>query len=369
MSVTHTVSGPTEPGPVLVAMVKAAQKQKTRLIRRLLPDHSQRVRHAVQIAFVVLNAAIGVQFYKFVRFYETGGMGQNVSRPAGVEGFLPIAGLMNLKAALLTGSIPKIHPAGMFLIVAFLTISFVFRKTFCSWLCPVGTISEYLWKLGRKLLKRNVRVPRKLDIGLRGLKYLLLGFFLYAVASMSPRDIAAFLQSPYGLIADVKMLNFFRFLGEAGLIVVGLLVLLSVLIQNFWCRYLCPYGALMGLASLLSPLKITRNADACIDCAKCAKACPSHLPVDRLITIKSAECTACMECVAVCPAEKALVFAAPKRKEVPAWAVAAGIATIFLGTVTYAKATHRWNTEIPSQVYQYLVTHADEATHPMPGRE
>jgi polyferredoxin len=253
---------PPKPASVLVEMVKAASKPKKKLIRRLVPDKSLRIRGTLQIAFILLNVFIGVQFYKFVRFFELGGVGQAVTRPAGVEGYLPIAGLMNLKAALLTGEIPKIHPAGMFLIVAFLTISFVFRKTFCSWLCPVGTISEYLWKLGRKLFKRNLNVPRWLDISLRGLKYLLLAFFLYAVISMSPRDIYAFLQSPYGIIADVKMLNFFRFLGETGLIVVGVLVLLSVVIQNFWCRYLCPYGALMGVASLLSPLRIRRNTES-----------------------------------------------------------------------------------------------------------
>lgn len=364
-----TMMTPPKPGPVLVEMVKAAPKPKKKLIRRLLPDNSQRIRHTVQIAFMLLNVFLGVQFYRWVRFYETGAVGSPVSRPAGVEGYLPIAGLMNLKAAILTGEIPKIHPAGMFLIVAFLAISFVFRKTFCSWLCPVGTLSEYLWKLGRKLLGRNLHVPRWLDIGLRSLKYLLLAFFLWAVYSMAPPDIHAFLESPYGLIADVKMLNFFRFLGETGLIVVGVLMLLSVVIQNFWCRYLCPYGALMGLASMFSPLRIRRNPDTCIDCAKCAKACPSQLPVDQLITIKSAECTACMECVAVCPAEQALVFAAPKKKIVPAWAVAAGIAIIFFGTVGYAKTTHRWNSDISSQVYKYLVPNADQASHPMPGRD
>ncbi len=364
-----TLTPPSEPGPVLVEMLKNGPKTKKKLIRRLVPDNSQRIRFTVQAAFILLNLYLGIQFLRFVHFFEKGGIGEVPTRPAGVEGYLPIAGLMNLKAALLTGEIPKIHPAGMFLIVAFLTISFVFRKTFCSWLCPVGTISEYLWKLGRKIFRRNLNVPRWLDIGLRGLKYLLLAFFLYAVISMTPRDIHAFLQSPYGLIADVKMLNFFRFLGELGLVVIGTLVLLSVVIQNFWCRYLCPYGALMGLASLFSPLKIRRNPETCIDCAKCAKACPSKLPVDQLVMIKSAECTGCLECVAVCPAEKALVFAAPKKKEVPAWVVAAGIGVIFFGVVGYAKTTGRWNTNIPAQVYQYLVVHADEATHPMPGRE
>ena len=66
----------------------------------------------------------------------------------------------------------------------------------------------------------------------------------------------------------------------------ALLVLASVFVQNFWCRYLCPYGALMGLAALASPLRIRREASLCIDCAKCAKACPSALPVDRLVAIR-----------------------------------------------------------------------------------
>src|SRR3954447_4260390 len=170
---------PPEPASILVEMVKAAPKPKKKLVRRLIPDYSQRLRRSVQIAFTLLNGFLGIQFLRFVHFYERGGVGQIPTRPAGVEGFLPIAGLMNLKSFLLTGHIPKLHPAGMFLIVSFLTISFIFRKTFCSWLCPVGTLSEYLWKLGRKLFKGNLLVPRKLDIGLRGLKYLLLGFFLW----------------------------------------------------------------------------------------------------------------------------------------------------------------------------------------------
>jgi polyferredoxin len=313
-----------------------------------------------------LNVAIGIEFYRWVRYFETGGATAYVARPAGVEGWLPIAGLMNLKAAILTGHVPVIHPAGMFLIAAFLTISLLFRKAFCSWLCPIGTLSEYLWKFGRKLFRRNLRLPRWVDVPLRGLKYLLLAFFLWAVSTMSAGAISDFLRSPYGLIADVKMLNFFRFVGLTGAVVIAVLVLLSVVIQNFWCRYLCPYGALMGLAALFSPVRIRRETEPCIDCAKCAKACPAALRVDQLIQIRSAECTACLECVAVCPAEGALYVSLPRRRRVPVWAVAAGVAAIFVGTVGYAKLTGRWNSDIPRQVYMQLVPHADQATHPMP---
>jgi hypothetical protein len=85
-------------------------------------------------------------------------------------------------------------------------------------------------------------------------------------------------------------------MGQTGAIVVATLAMASLFIQNFWCRYLCPYGALLGLTSWLSPLRIRRDAHACIDCSKCAKPCPSALPVDKLVTIKSAECTGCLEC-------------------------------------------------------------------------
>jgi polyferredoxin len=344
--------------------VHAPKAPKKKLVRRATRDHSQKIRRGMQIAFLILNVWIGVQFYMFVRWCETAGQTMQASRPAGVEGWLPIAALMNLKLWIASGELPSIHPAGMFLLIAFLGISFAFRKAFCSWLCPVGTLSEGLWKLGKKLFKRNWQIPRLFDIPLRGLKYLLLALFGYAVVSMSAEAIRAFLAGPYGVVADVKMLNFFRYMGETAAIVIILLVIASVFVQNFWCRYLCPYGALMGFVSMLSPLRIRRNPDPCIDCGKCAKACPSLLPVDQLITIKSAECTGCLECVAVCPAEGALMFAAPRKKAVPVWAVAAGIAVVFLGLVSYAKVTNHWNTNIPQRVYMDLVPKAAEFEHP-----
>jgi polyferredoxin len=193
---------------------------------------------------------------------------------------------------------------------------------------------------------------------------------------MSARAINAFMGSPYGVVADVKMLNFFRFLGETGLIVVGVLVISSMLVQNAWCRFLCPYGALLGIASWLSPTRIRRDTEACIDCGKCTKACPSALRVDQLVTIKSAECTGCLECVAVCPAQGALQMALPGKSQgagrgngrrLPVWAMAAGIAAMFLGIVGFAKASGVWETHLSNALYQQLVPHANEATHPMPG--
>src|SRR5499425_2688590 len=154
-----------------------AVKPKKRLIRRTDRDYSQKSRLGFQAAFLAMNVWLGVQFYFWVRHFETSGASPYVHRPAGVEGWLPIAGMMNLKYFLATGHVPTLHPAAMFLLITFLSIAFLFRKAFCSWLCPIGTISEYLWRAGKRLFGRNFFLPRWLDLPLRGLKYLLLGFF------------------------------------------------------------------------------------------------------------------------------------------------------------------------------------------------
>ena len=339
-----------------------SRKRKT-FVRRT-GGNAQRIRQAVQWAFLALNVWIGVEFYLFVRYYETGGKTLYVERPAGVEGWLPIASLMNLKYLLVTGEAPAMHPAGMFLLLSFAGISVLVRKTFCSWLCPVGTVSEWLWKLGRHIFRRNWSLPRWYDIPLRSLKYILLGLFLYAVGSMTPAAIRAFLEGPYGVISDVKMLNFFRHMSAAAAVTVGVLVLLSVFIQNFWCRYLCPYGALMGLVSRFSPARVRRAPDLCIDCAKCARACPSQLAVDKLVTISSVECTGCLECVTSCPAEEALFFSLPRQRRFPAWAAAAAIAVIFVAVAGYARLAGYWRTDIPASVYFELIPRASEFRHP-----
>jgi polyferredoxin len=342
---------------------RIAIRTKKVLQRRRVPSLIRNLRPVYQVSFAVLNVWIAVQFYFFVRQFELAEKPYTVGRPAGVEGWLPIAGLMNLKAFILTGRIPEIHPATMVLLATFLGLSILARKAFCSWLCPVGTISEWLWKAGRHIFGRNFRLPRWLDIPLRSLKYILLGLFAYVVVAMSVESIRAFLDSPYGIVADVKMLNFFRYLGTTGAVVLGILALASIFVQNFWCRYLCPYGALMGLAALASPLRIRRDPVLCIDCAKCAKACPSALPVDKLVQIRSAECLGCMECVNICPAEGALDMKAFRRR-VPSWAIAAAVACVFLTAVGWAKASSHWNSQVPYSLYERLIPHAAEFEHP-----
>jgi polyferredoxin len=348
--------------PVDASIPPAAKPAKKKLKRRIA-DNSQRIRSVVQWAFFVLNLWIGVEFYLFVKHFETGGQWPAVSRPPGVEGWLPIASLMNLKAFFMTGEVPEIHPAGMFLLAAFLLISLLLRKAFCSWLCPIGAISEALWKLGEKTFGRTWRVPRWGDYILRSLKYVLMGLFFWVIGAMSAAAIRAFLDGPYGVVSDVKMMNFFRYLSVGGAITIAVLVLLSVVVRNFWCRYLCPYGAMLGLLSAVSPVRIKRAADPCIDCAKCAKACPSLIPVDQLLQVRTAECTGCYECISACPVDDALEMKAAKWR-LPAWGMAAAMAVIFFGFVSYAQFSGYWHTNLPDAVYSELVPNADQYDHP-----
>lgn len=339
---------------------RAAKKK----IVKAKPEGFPRLRRTFQIAFLLLNVSIGVDFWLFVRHYETLGATPAVPRPPGVEGWLPIAGLMNLKIWIATGTLPRMFPAGVLLLAAFLAIAFLFRKAFCSWLCPIGTFSEALWRLGRRVLGRSFAPPRWLDVGLRGLKYLLLGFFVWTVANMPVESLQAFLASPYGFIADVKMLNFFRHIGLGAALVIATLVLLSTVIQNFWCRYLCPYGGLLGLVASLSPVRIRRDAAACSDCGKCARVCPARLPVDAKASIASPECTGCADCVAACPVQGALALTVAPRRRIPAWAFAGGIAAVFLGVVLAAKVTGHWRTDVPAAVYQELIPQEGALGHP-----
>lgn len=324
-----------------------------------------RLRALVQWGLLAACLYLGVRFGLFVRHFETFGQSPLVTRPPGVEGFLPIGALVSLKNWLVNGVIDPVHPAALVLFLTFLALALLARNAFCSWLCPVGTLSEWLWKGTRRLTGRTFQIWRWLDAPLRALKYLLLIVFLkLIVVDMPAAALQGFLASPYWAVADVKMLHFFTRPSTLSLVVIGVLTVLSLVYRNFWCRYLCPYGALLGLLGLLGPLKVRRNPQLCSDCGRCTAVCPSRIAVHRQTTVRSLECTGCLTCVAGCPADGALQMRpAFWQRPIPGWGFALLVVLIFAGGIGAGMLSGHWESALTYQDYQRLIPFASRLGH------
>ena len=326
-------------------------KWHRRLLVRLNED-SQFLRSTVQLAFALLCVWIGIEFYLFMKWGQSGGAALFVQRPPGAEGFLPISALISLKYWIQTGVVNAVHPSGLFILVAILAIALFLKKAFCGWMCPIGTLSEALWMLGARIFGSNVRLPRFLDYPLRAVKYLLLLFFVYAILQMSVEDLRIFIYSPYNKMADVKMYTFFSGISAFAFWTILILLAVSVVIKNFWCRYLCPYGALLGALSWLSPVKITRNKATCVDCELCTRACPSDISVHKVTRVWSDECMSCLVCTEVCPVKNTLDLRFRSAgRPVPNWVFAALVAGVFAATTGLAMLTGHWQNSISSGEY------------------
>lgn len=333
--------------------------------------HARRIlaRRLAQAFFGLLVLAIGVQFTLWASAH-LGGRQPAVARPAGVEGFLPISGLMSLRLWVAGGGIHPVHPAALAILLAAFAASLVLPRAFCSHVCPVGTLSELLGDVGRRLLGRAWLLPRWLDVALRSLKYLLLAFFVWATwPAMELPALAAFLDSPYNRVADVKMLLFFAEPSRLTLGVLGALVVASVLVRDFWCRYLCPYGALLGLLGRLAPLRVERDAATCIDCRACTRVCPSRIAVHAAGRVGNVECSGCQDCVAACPVAGCLALRAPRRRRPalrPALAALA-VAAVFLAVLAGFRLAGHWQSSVSEDEAAGRIRNIRSAEYGHPG--
>jgi len=322
----------------------------------MLEKNVQRVRIAVQWGFLLFSLYLGVTFYRFVLHFRSGGATAFVTRPDGVEAFLPISALLSLKGWLASGSINTIHPAALVVFLAAVVVSLLLKRAFCSWICPVSTITELFWKSGLRVLGRNLQLPLWLDWLLRPVKYLLLLFFTFSIVlMMNAESVNSFINSDYNKTADVKLLDFFLRISGTPLVVVATLLLLSLFLRNPFCRFLCPYGALLGLVSRFSPTKVERCASACISCGGCNKACPSHIDVMHQERVKSEECIGCLRCVSSCPKPEALQLRLKGGKVVSGLVFAALVVIIFVGGSLVGRVTGHWHTSLDQTEYQRLI--------------
>jgi polyferredoxin len=325
-----------------------------------LQQNIQLYRKIVQYLFLATVVSIGVKFSIFVSQLASGIL-PTVSRPPGIEAFLPISALISLKYWLVTGIFNQVHPSGLIILMIVLTTGVLLKRGFCSWVCPLGLLTEYLNRLHKFIFRKNVKLPPWLDYPLRSLKYLLLAFFLWSIIlQMNAAVLDYFIYSPYNMVADIKMLYFFKDISHFTIWVLVALFVLSILVRNFWCRYLCPYGALVGVLSFLSIFKVHRNEGTCTDCRKCTRTCPVDIKVHKTSSIISDECHACLKCVDACPEKETLYISASKRNGIlKPWTYAAAICLLFIGGSLAGRITGHWQNDISTYEYMFHVKNLD----------
>jgi ferredoxin len=207
--------------------------------------------------------------------------------------------------------------------------------------------------LGRRILGRNIRFPRWLDLVGRGFRYVLAALFMFALLIVPLQEATQFRELPYMWIADLKIIHLMA--SPSWIAVAGFAALLSILFGPVWCRYLCPLGGLYSAVALGSPCTVERDADSCIHCRRCSRACHAFVEPEKLGRIYAPECDGCMDCVKVCPVEGCLEAKAFSRTVIAPWVWPLLVIGLWLIIFGFAKATGNWDSRIPGDVYRQVI--------------
>lgn len=206
-----------------------------------------------------------------------------------LDSYCPFGAVETFLTSITTGGkfIPLVSFTDIILFLVIVVVTLIAGGIFCGWLCPFGTLQDWIYKYGQKLGVKSYTVPDKVDKYLRYLKYVVL------VAIM------------YGSYAAVNMVfiefdpfrAFFHLSIETGLgyVMIGITLVGSLFLSRFWCQYLCPLGAIIAPLSKLGLLRV-KKTDKCTSCNLCMKNCNM-----RLKDIGDLGCNNCMECVSDCP--------------------------------------------------------------------
>jgi len=266
------------------------------------------VRIGIQLFFFVLIGSIAIN----KSLAETGS-GIPFLSDASTHALCPFGGVVTLYNLITLGTfIQKIHMSSVILMSIIFILAILFGPVFCGWVCPLGSIQEWVGKLGRKIFKRkfNHFIPTKIDNVLRFVRY---GVLIWVVFVIS--------KSGQLLFANVDPYNamFTFWSGEVAVPAVIILIitlLSSLLIERPWCKYACPYGALLGLSNKIRIFKIRRNAHTCISCKKCDQNCPMNIQVSNHEVITNHQCISCFECTSErsCPVEDTVIMATSSKK-------------------------------------------------------
>jgi len=196
--------------------------------------------------------------------------------------------------------------SNFFILGGVLLMTLIVRRAFCAYLCPIGTLSEWLYGLGRRLRLPSLAVPPAVDRVLAVSKYLLLAGVVYFTWRAGELIFRGF-DPCYALISrhgpDITAWAYVT----AAAVVLGSLVMTIPC-----CRGCCPLAAVLNRFSRFGLARVKRDDEACSGCGRCAKACPMDIPVDQLTQVTAARCLSCLNCVEACRGRAALCWGPPK---------------------------------------------------------
>lgn len=305
----------------------------------------------MKAAFLALFVWSCVRLMRFVAWAR--GTGPYSARPEAVAGLLPIGHFTSFFAWIRGGGWDVLLPAGLVIILGAISTSLLFKRGFCGWICPVGTILEAAASAGRRVLGRNFVPPRIFDLLGRGFRYVLAALGVWLLFSVPLAEALSFRELPYMWVADIKILQ--QFGNPVFLAIVGVSLVGTAIIGPFWCRYLCPLGGLYSLFGIASPCAVRRDERSCIECGRCTAACHAYVDVQRSGRVWAPECDGCMECVKQCPVDGCL-----RAEGVGGVRISAGVwpllvVGLWLAIFGFAKVTANWDTRIPADTFRQVI--------------
>lgn len=220
---------------------------------------------------------------------------------ASVHVICPFGAVVSFYKLIVTGTfVNKIHESAVVIFNATFILAVFFGPVFCGWVCPLGSIQEWIARLGKRLgIHGKLKLSRKTDLLLRNTRYALLIWIIYVTARSGQLIFTDY--DPY-----YALFNFWS--GEvafSAMLILSATLVLALVIERPWCKYACPLGALLGISNLIRVFGIHRSENTCTSCQLCSKACPMGIEVANLKSIRNPQCISCYECTseASCPVE------------------------------------------------------------------